>query len=205
MSMAINESRGIKIVPRSFDAEGHCRGVVEWLNEVSDDPAHRRIRSLLRNVRILGSNWVEVDDGDGGAIAYAGSDKEYRTAWKQVWGILRRYKFCLMIQPFADWMNPVCVPYSTPQGRWKKGWPPPGFDDAVIIVHLLYMGEGRGLAKINECECGCGKWFFKRFSHQKFFSAKCRDKIHKSFPRWQEYRRKKAREYYWLHKKKNTK
>jgi hypothetical protein len=76
------------------------------------------------------------------------------------------------------------------------------YDDVQAVYELTWITRNRGIERITECTCG--KWFFRRFAHQRFCRAKCRDKAHKSSPKWQEYRRQKARDYYWLHKTKNV-
>jgi len=101
-------------------------------------------------------------------------------------------------------MFPRWTPISGPEGRFKRRWPPvAGEYDDVQAVYELTWNNGDGLTKVRECSCG--RWFFVKFSHQKFCSARCRDKANKSSPQWKEYRRKKAREYYWLHKNRNVK
>lgn len=191
---------------REFSAEKDCRRVIEWLNEGQDDPGRTRIRQLLTNIQVLSSNWVEVLDEDDGepALAYRGPRAEYVRARKGVFHLLRRYKFSPLIFPFASRMITQWTPISGPGGRFRRRWPPvAGEYDDVQAVFELTWNKGEGLTKIRECRCG--KWFFVKFSHQKFCSSRCRDKANKSSPLWKEYRRKKAREYYWLHKTKNTK
>jgi len=62
------------------------------------------------------------------------------------------------------------------------------------------------LARLARCEYSrCRKWFFQRVEEQKFHSAKCRERAFKSTPEWKAYRAKKARDYYRLHRDKNTK
>jgi hypothetical protein len=119
--------------------------------------------------------------------------------------LLSRYKFSPLIFPFAYKMIPQWTPISGPDGRFKRHWPPVGgeYDDVQAVFELVWMTDGEALTKVKECRCG--KWFFLKFVHQKFCSAVCRDKANKSLPQSKEYRRKKAREYYWLHKTKNVK
>jgi len=158
-------------------------------------------------IHVLSSNWVEVIDKDDGepALSYRGPREEYARAYKAVFRLLSRYKFSPLILPFADRMIPQWTPISGPGGRFKRRWPPDagGYDDVQAVFELAWMTDGEGLKKVRECLCG--KWFFVKFAHQKFCSAPCRDKANKSLPKWKEYRRKKAREYYWLHKNKNIK
>ena len=54
-------------------------------------------------------------------------------------------------------------------------------------------------------QCGCSKFFYQRFSHQKFCSVSCRVQANQNTEAAREYRRSKQREYYRLHNTKNTK
>jgi hypothetical protein len=189
---------------REFTAEKDCQRAVDWLNCGQDDSGRRRIRQLLRNIQVLSSNWVEVIDEDDGepALSYRGSREQYALAYQAVIRLLRRYTFSPLIFPFASSMFHQWTPISGPGGRFKGRWPPSAgrYDDVEAVFELT---TGGGLTKVKECFCG--KWFFVKFAHQKFCSAPCRDKANKSLPKWKEYRRKKAREYYWLHKNRNIK
>jgi hypothetical protein len=188
---------------REFTGGKKCQRAADWLNCDRDDPARRRIRQLLRNIQVLSSNWVL--DEDDHALVYRGSHEEYARACKEVFRLLSRYRFSPLILPFASRMIPQWTPISGPGGRFKRCWPPFGseYDDVQAVFELVWMSDGEGLTKVRECRCR--KWFFVKFAHQKFCSAVCRDKANKSLPQWKEYRRKKAREYYWLHKNKNVK
>jgi hypothetical protein len=48
--------------------------------------------------------------------------------------------------------------------------------------------------------CDCGKWYFARFSHQRFCSEKCRIQFWENSEDRKSQKRAKAREYYEFHK-----
>lgn len=48
--------------------------------------------------------------------------------------------------------------------------------------------------------CACGKWYFARFSHQRFCSPECRVTFWESSEERKEQKRKLARQYYMHHK-----
>jgi hypothetical protein len=75
--------------------------MIDWLNASEDDAARRRIRRLLRNVQIVRSNWVAVEDGEGGALEYRGPVKEYRRAHKEIIRLMRTYKFSPLVASFG--------------------------------------------------------------------------------------------------------
>ena len=198
------ERHGIKPL-RDFSGEGLCRNLLKWLNADEHDLPRRRIRQLLRNFRIVTTNWAEVADEDGGgALAFSGSHDAYKRAVKEIVGLLRHYKFSPIIWNFGPALINQWTPRTGPSGRFTRRWPPVDgqYDDVQAVYELTWLTRGEGINRIREC--GCGKWFFRRFAHQRFCSSKCRDKANKSSPEWQEHRRRKAREYYWLHKTKNV-
>jgi hypothetical protein len=202
--MPMHERRGTE-EPREFSGESGCRHLLKWLNGNENDLARRRIRQLLRNFQIVSMNWIEVRDVDGEvALKYAGSRDAYQRALGEIFGLLRRYKFSPVIWNFGPRLINQWIPRSGPAGKFERRWPPADgqYDDVQAIYELTWLTGDKGIKQIKECDCG--KWFFRRFAHQKFCCAKCRDKANKSSPEWQEYRRHKAREYYWLHRTRNV-
>jgi hypothetical protein len=189
---------------REFSGESDCRHLLGWLNENKHDLPRRRIRGLLRNFRIVITNWVEVRDEDGGALKYAGSRVAYKKALAEISKVLRRYKFSPIIWNFGPRLINQWRPRSGPGGKFARRWPPADskYDDVQAVYELTWLTGDKGIEQIRECNCG--KWFFRRFAHQKFCCARCRDKANKSLPESLEYRRRKAREYYWLHRTKNV-
>jgi hypothetical protein len=153
---------------------------------------------------VLKSNWVAYEDDEGGYLKYEGPLEEYRRANKQLITLLTRYRFFPALFSFGGAILSQWAPVSGPDGKFRRRWPPVDgkYDDFQAIYELTFP-DNHGIERIEECDCG--KWFFRRFKHQRFCSARCRDKANKSSPKWREYRRNKAREYYWLHKKENVK
>jgi hypothetical protein len=102
-------------------------------------------------------------------------------------------------------LRPVMSIHWLPAIKMKKysdGWGAV-YDDANAIFDLAQLA-GLGLAdRIQKCRCDA--WFFARFKHQRFCSARCREAEFRSSEEWKEYRRNKAREYYRLHRTKNIK
>ena len=202
--MPKQKRRGTDNQSQRFVAGSGFRLLIGWLNAKGDDLPRQRVRKLLRNIRVLTSNWDLVDDGEGGALVYRGSQDAVRDALREVVGLLRRYKFFPLILPFGDRTFRQWTPVSGPDGKFKRGWPPTygEYDDVQAVYELATPSPDEHAERI--LECACERWFYQRFSHQKFCSAKCRDKANKATPQSKEYRRRKAREYYWLHKHKNV-
>jgi hypothetical protein len=115
---------------------------------------------------------------------------------------LRRYKYYPMLFPLCPVMRLHWFPAIGIKGKYKYGWPVE-YDDVNAVFDLAQLAQMDLLDRIKKCSCG--HWMFARFSHQRFCSVRCREREFRSSPEWKEYRRKKAREYYRLHKNKNTK
>ena len=64
---------------------------------------------------------------------------------------------------------------------------------------LMRLAELNSLNSLKTCK-QCGLWFFAKFAHQEACRKECRIKHNSSSDKWKAYKRKKAREYYQLHK-----
>lgn len=71
--------------------------------------------------------------------------------------------------------------------------------EAAAITILLELIRAGDVFKIDHCRCG--KYFFKRFSHQRFCSAKCRLAEFRNSDEARQKRNAYARKLYHLHKK----
>lgn len=71
------------------------------------------------------------------------------------------------------------------------------------IRAVVDLSEAGLLDRIRKCSCNL--WFFARFPHQISHSSKCRRNLYEKTDLYRAHRKRKAREYYWLHKTKNTK
>jgi len=204
--MALTQRHGTESKPRQFGNEKIAAHTVAWLNDPAQDAGRERIRKLFRDVRVVSSNWnVEVDPNDGGEVlVFRGDERAFQRAANRIGKTLHRYKFWPGTMFFGGLMT-QWAPHSGPDGRYRKRWPPlaGAYDDCQAVLNFFAWNHGRDAHRI--VECYCGKWFYAKFEHQKYCSSKCREKAFRSTPEWKEYRRGKAREYYWLHKTKNTK
>jgi hypothetical protein len=84
----------------------------------------------------------------------------------------------------------------------------PGTDVRIYNEHaIFYVAELYGMGLIDRLRrcINCQKWLCARFSHQRFCSGYCREAHFHASLEWKEKRRRKAREYYRLHRTKNVK
>jgi hypothetical protein len=188
---------------REFSGEGSSSELVEWLNANKEDLDRKRVRDLLRNIRIVVSDWIP-ESLDGTSWVRRGPQKDFDRARKDIQRLVCKYKFAPRLNGVPGAIICQWVPVSGLNGKYKKRWPPVDgkYDDVQAIYALVTLPPGC-IPRILECDCGT--WFYRRFSHQRFCSAPCRDKANKATPAAREYRRKKAHEYYWLHHNKQTK
>jgi hypothetical protein len=191
------ESRDAKVAGR----------LAEWLNESGDVKAKNRVLSLLRDIHTICDTPLEevVEDGELVDRFIPKSEKEYRAAGLRIFQTFKKYKFYPMVWAWGDSLVCQWAPLSGPAGKFKKHWPPlfeEGYTENEAIYEITWLMP-KAIAGLRQCSCG--KWFFKKFSHQRFCSVKCREREFRSTDEWKAYRREKAREYYWLQKNKNVK
>ncbi len=81
------------------------------------------------------------------------------------------------------------------------------FDDGAVAgrrpaIESIAIHNAVALAKIGLLgrlmSCGCGRWFFAKFSHQRLCSPRCRKKNHESSEEFKAARRAYMRQYYHL-------
>ena len=82
-------------------------------------------------------------------------------------------------------------------------YPQPFVEMSLILQIEKLASSGRILA-LKQC-AHCHRWFFSRFSHQRFCSEKCKDIFHRSDPAELVWRRRQARDRYRIHRDKNVK
>lgn len=111
--------------------------------------------------------------------------------------MLTRYKYYPMFFPLGTFVSVQWFPAIGRHGEYSHGWPLE-YDDVNAVYDLAQLAAIDLLNRLRKCKCGA--WMLVRFSHQRFCSVVCREKEFRSSPRWREYRRQKAREYYRLHK-----
>jgi hypothetical protein len=193
---------------RHYSGESESANLVSWLNEGSTDTRHRGVRQVLDTYRefreeLEGSRLLrdgKTEEGKAALTKLGCSGTDCTLAVERLQRLLYRYKYYPMLFPF-DFMPCHWFPAMGRRNE-SQGWPP-GYNDVHAVFDIAHLAEMNLLDRLKKC--GCGNWMFARFSHQRFCSIRCREKEFRSSFEWKEYRRKKAREYYKLHKIKNVK
>ena len=177
--------------PREYSGQEEARPLLEWLNQPIKDRARQNVGEILEIFCYLQER---ASPKRNSANAY--SKEDLNNSNNRLSDLLREYKYYPMLLPLGS--RSGCYWYPVPRGsKYARGWAAE-YDDANAVYHLAQLAKADLLNQLKKCSCG--RWLFARFSHQRFCSAQCREKEFRSSPEWKEYRRKKAREYYQLHK-----
>ena len=187
---------------RKFAGEETAVELVKWLNKASGTHEQARVCLLIElswRIRDLcGQKPASVIARE----SFFGMKTELNKTIKLYWKLIKRYRFFPMIQP---WSKSPChwVPVEHGRNKLSDESPLLRYDDYDAVRDLAELADAGWFAKLLRCRCGC--WLFARFRHQRFCSAKCREKEYKTTPEWRAHRREKARQYYWLKRHKNVK
>ena len=179
---------------RHFAGENEAYSVMEWLNTTELKAAKARVLELQDLMREL----VRTNTAKGNV-----SPHDETTPWNilraRINKKLLRYPFCHQLIWFR---HPYFLTGLRP--LWTGGATDVRFSEAgAVFATLLVFQQPDGWRRIAQCDCQ--KYYFRRFSHQRFCGEPCRLKKFHASEKWKEYRRNKAREYYWLHKNANVK
>src|SRR6266404_7779180 len=68
--------------------------------------------------------------------------------------------------------------------------------ESMAVHNVIELARLGTLARL--MTCGCGRWFFAKFAHQKFCSIRCRKRNHESSEEFKAARRAYMRRYYHL-------
>jgi hypothetical protein len=197
---------------RAYSGEKEGRDIVGWLNHglfehekmlrarqlitqvTGERDTHRdeqaRVIEILRLYQKSCLEWADtVRRGINSDIGISTKRKK-RTAHQALKSRLRRYTFFPQFFPLGKTLSFSWVPIRPDHSD--------SYGEVSAIGDLANLAEKDLLGHLKECNCG--KWIWARFSHQRFCSSMCREREFRSSEKWKEHRRRKAREYYQLHK-----
>jgi hypothetical protein len=172
---------------------------VDWLNGegstkgFSTKGSRARVLEVISGIREL----EERIDGDSGKRRGPFElAPEVQDAFAKLNRILKRYSFRKAFAPDRGHGRGWCLADPPLTHKFPLG-------ERIAIYAVLELADENRLQTLKTCECG--QWYFAKFSHQRFCSAECRVKFWENSEDRKGQKRQKAREYYWLHKKKNVK
>lgn len=214
---------------REYQGEDKAGALVRWLNKPDDEEAKTRIKRVIALFREMYWHCKKMPAPELGSLVETRHDtpdsrkyddlhaelnralKYYQTtpsigfmAVSQ--GGINKVAFAIHAVPVAgsafDRNTKACA-RTRPKlsgGRLRTGL---GDGEPKAIQLMLEVFRSGDIFKIHECRCG--KYIFRRFSHQRFCSQKCRIAEYRSSEEFRVARNAKQRELYRLHKKNNIK
>jgi hypothetical protein len=194
---------------RTYEGAEKVETLLTWLDSTDDESARSRMHDIVvlsLHLSVLGQHLEFSKENEEDLeqqelllekIEALGSQRNDLLAYYQLIPsyllIEDKWRLFWMPAPRSDWR--IFSGRGKKVVRGSKGII--GEQDAFFaLIELLRSG---GIARVGACK-HCHKLFFARFSHQEFCSQPCRTKDRQSTPEWKDYQRKKAREYYRLHK-----
>jgi hypothetical protein len=181
---------------RSFVGERDANLVLEWLNPSAElGDWYDSVEAVESRARVLDVIF---------AIRHLLEEIDKRPTWRPTQPPTKRqpakigdafHELNLKLASYTSFS--VFFPEPKKARRWDT-------DDALIGNHL--MGESQAVHAIVRLTqqnilhrlqlCACGLWYFLKFSHQKFCSAKCRTDFWESSEERKEQKRERARSNY---------
>jgi hypothetical protein len=173
---------------RGYIGEGMGLAVARFLNGEGGRPNQQNVDRVLTLVNTLKeilrrSKWSAQQDR---LVAKGKAFERLVTVFNR---LSKRYKMAPHIGRTAATGEWRFTEISTRRGAGE-------FVAARCAIDLADAGLLHSLVKCRHCQ----RWLFARFRHQEFCCKECRRKHHALSDHWKAYKRKKAREYYWLHK-----
>jgi hypothetical protein len=202
LSMAMHNRRGSDKSPknkRQFSGEETSQPLLELLNAsdgVSGDGTTASRRRMEGLFEIVAAMLFLTKEKSSHSLSRR-SDRKYESLIRSLNRKLKRYQ---------ETRYPLFV-LSNNKDRWFDyviRTPDMPASEHRAVSAFVEIGELGLLERVRRCN-HCKKWLFARFPHQSCCSAYCRERFFRSSERWKANRRKKAKEYYWLHKNKNVK
>jgi len=181
---------------RRFAGEGKASRLVHWLNNPKDEAARARVLRLHGLLFEL----VKTATPEKNPEPYTYPKSPWEKLRARINRILLKYPVCRQVIWFRiGYFMTASIPLVERRYRNVNMLTESG---AVLDLLAVFNGP-EGWWRIAQCHCG--RYYFRRFRHQRFCSAACRVRKFRSTEEWKAYRRIKAREYYWLQKNKNVK
>ncbi|WP_035350146.1 hypothetical protein [Edaphobacter aggregans] len=203
---------------RIYQGEGSAEALVNWLNLTKDKDGKKRIAEILRLLAQL-NDLPSIKDQDltiQERTSYARFESRFSLE-RSLDKALAYYKMTPRIvvtndpqrRVVARWMPLDSYRNSKKRRRAKEqtwdalpddGITLPGalMEEPRALTSVLELAESGLVWKVQPCECG--KFFFKRFSHQRFCSEKCRIADFRTSDEARRKRNEYARKLYHLHK-----
>jgi hypothetical protein len=184
---------------RVYKGEADSRSLITWLNETRNRAACSRVVRLIELFNIATEKGHQLRSAK---LAEKSSLRNLLDLTHDVERIQRDINRVLKghrSYPHA-WVSEFGIrPVRAVASRRKDGsdrmWPQNEFAAVEAVLHLVSL---KLIEKVKQCRCG--RWFFRRFKHERFHDQKCRQQEHRSSPEYKAKRNEYARTLYQLQK-----
>jgi hypothetical protein len=200
--------------------------LIRWLNQTAGTARNRRIMELVGQI----TDYIRITDQAAGSapspsrksdkalLMWEGKrmpegeflavrNKEIEEAANAINLALRRYS--LRPRLAGRYADRSLFAWSPPSKDWMTSGDKLPIEGVFPKAYVVFT-EGHAVKQITELcheglidrlrKCPCGNWFYAKFSHSKFCSPTCQQKIYRSSPEWKKHRQEWAKRNRALHK-----
>jgi hypothetical protein len=183
-----------KLKPRRYFGEAEAAVLLSWLNSENPSDKRRHARAKVeRGMELIRSLYEMAENS-----ARREPSKEFLRRQQELNEWLLEFEFVNGL--YSEKSSGLTWKLNNSADLTERDYVSGEADAVVRVVELAKMGV---LGKIRKCECG--RYFFARFSKQRFHEDGCRERFWEASPIRKEQKRKNAREYYYLQTNKNVK
>jgi ribosomal protein S27AE len=178
---------------RTYTGEEECRALVDWLNRDGQTPAGLRIQTWLSFLHVLS----EAAPSLGGAVGTLDLKEVIAALAKDQGGSRAESLRRLLKSPGLPNDHVRVKVKFEGVGEARRIVPLIAADTAEgeALLTVLRISQKGVLDRVKKCP-RCGKWFFARFSHQRFCRTKCQQEHFRKSAAWKAHRNQWMRNYY---------
>jgi hypothetical protein len=187
---------------RPFSGERYAAQVVDFFNLLPREKrlgasAKARVVDVIKATRALNQamredpHWFRNKDSalQSNGVIIANPSEAVSRAMIAINAKLSKYPTFPMFSPDPRAMSLMAI------GHGQAGKPSATRCMELFAVHaVVHLADAGLLDRLQTC--ACGKWYFARFSHQRFCSPECRVTFWESSEERKEQKRKRARQNY---------
>ena len=195
---------------RLYWGAGLSHLLILWLNSTKGTARNKRVERLLDLIdryeaalaqygaqnAVGGQIWWEGRVIKGGSrLEHPFGDKEVEQAADAVAHEFRKYTFRAELA--YGYGNRLLFDWVPAKPKWRStadriGGPSPKethfvFTETHAVARIVELCHEGVIDRVRLCTCGM--WFYAKFSHMKFHTMKCQQRVYRDDPAWRAYRR----------------
>lgn len=179
---------------RNYRGEAEAADLLEWLNPKNPSDVRQQAKDEVASIVKLVQSLYEMANKS----SRKGLPEEFKSAQTRLNEWLMQYEFVNRLD--YEETSGMTWSLSNSDDLLARDYVKGEAESIARIVELARMGL---ISRVRRCECG--QYFFACFQRQRFHAKECREHFWEASPQRKEQKRKKAKEYYGLHKNHNTK